>query len=814
MIFETDGKFLLCKGRRFPVRGVTYGTFRPREGDGARFPQPARIDEDLAAMEAAGFNVLRTYTTPPADLLDAAERHGMAVLAGVFTPDWRYALGDRWRECRAIARQIVEACAAEAERLRGDERVLGLIVGNEVPADVVRWVGTSHVATTVRRAGEAVRDVDPDRLVTYANFPTSEYLPLETMDFLTFNVFLERRLDFRRYLTRLQHLAGDRPLVLGEIGLDAGTDERDAPGEKRQAEVVDWQLATALERGVAGTCLFSWTDEWHVGEHDVTGWHFGLTRADRSPRLALDVAARWNRATVADLKEWWPSLSVVICAHNEEATLGECLRHTCALDYPDLEIIVVDDGSTDATPEIVARHPRARLVQQRPNAGLGTARNRGYEAATGMLVAYLDADAFPSPEWPYYLALGLDNPAVGGVGGPNVPPADDPPGAHRVAHAPGGPNHVLLADDRAEHIPGCNMAFYRQVLVDAGGCDPIYTAAGDDVDLCWRVQDAGWQISFHPGALVWHRRRAGLRAYLKQQRGYGRAEALVEARHPERFTPVGTARWHGVVYDAFAARLAGNRIYRGTFGSAPFQGVYRSGGHALDLAHQLGLPVAVPAVATAPLAWLHPALGLPAAMAAALLVLLLAVDVAKARPSGSTRWQRARFRLGVAGLHLLEPLARAWGRLRHGPDARRSVEQPAELPGPVVDLGGGVLQFPADRSRPDFVAAVLATLRRSSLRTLPASPWADYDACVYGSALVEGRLTTSAHPDGCVQLRLRPRPRPRALVGFAVLIALTALTGTAGPLAVLAAGAVDGVMGVVRVGSRARRLLGNPTVTA
>ena len=74
-----------------------------------------------------------------------------------------------------------------------------------------------------------------------------------------FNVFLERREDFRRYLTRLHHLAGDRPLVLGEVGLAAG---RGAEGERRQAEVLDWQLETAIERGVAGTCVFSWTDEW------------------------------------------------------------------------------------------------------------------------------------------------------------------------------------------------------------------------------------------------------------------------------------------------------------------------------------------------------------------------------------------------------------------------------------------------------------------------------------------------------------------------------------------------------------------------
>ena len=124
-------------------------------------------------------------------------------------------------------------------------------------------------------------------------------LEIETLDFLLFNVFLEDRHAFRRYLTRLHHLAGDRPLVLGELGMDSsGT----PAGEAAQAEALATQLETAMERGVAGTCAFSWTDEWWVGDAAVEGWHFGLTRADRSAKPALQVARRWNERTVADLR--------------------------------------------------------------------------------------------------------------------------------------------------------------------------------------------------------------------------------------------------------------------------------------------------------------------------------------------------------------------------------------------------------------------------------------------------------------------------------------------------------------------------------
>ena len=122
-----------------------------------------------------------------------------------------------------------------------------------------------------------VHDIDPRRLVTYANYPTAEYLHGDDSDFVTFNVFLETRQAFHRYLTKLQHAAGARPLVLGEVGLDSAGD---ADGERRQAEVLEWQLEVAMERGVAGCCVFSWTDAWTVAGRPVDDWHFGVAHRD------------------------------------------------------------------------------------------------------------------------------------------------------------------------------------------------------------------------------------------------------------------------------------------------------------------------------------------------------------------------------------------------------------------------------------------------------------------------------------------------------------------------------------------------------
>jgi hypothetical protein len=145
-----------------------------------------------------------------------------------------------------------------------------------------------------------------------------------------------------------------------------------------------------------------------------------------------------------------------------------------------------------------------------------------------------------------------------------------------VARSPGGPTHVLLSDWEAEHIPGCNMAFWRKDLIDVGLFDPIYRSAGDDVDICWRLQNAGRKIGFAAAALVWHRRRATVRAYLNQQKGYGRAEAALYFKHPYRFNFLGNSRWLGRIYSDLGPGILGRRpvIYWGPFGSGLFQTLY------------------------------------------------------------------------------------------------------------------------------------------------------------------------------------------------------------------------------------------------
>ena len=141
------------------------------------------------------------------------------------------------------------------------------------------------------------------------------------------------------------------------------------------------------------------------------------------------------------------------------------------------------------------------------------------------------ATASPIRTGSTYLVAKMEASDLVACGGPNFPPPEDSLVPAAVAVSPGGPTHVLLRDDVAEHIAGCNMAFRRDVLLRLGGFDPVYRAAGDDVDICWRFQDAGYTIGFSPAAVVWHFRRNTVRglyrpaARLRQGRGAGLFEA-------------------------------------------------------------------------------------------------------------------------------------------------------------------------------------------------------------------------------------------------------------------------------------------------
>ena len=289
--------------------------------------------------------------------------------------------------------------------------------------------------------------------------------------------------------------------------------------QDEQAEMLGWHVDSVVKCGLAGTIFFTWTDEWFTGGQEITDWAFGIVTRERKPKKAFYTlarkagAGRFQSCRIVRLPRT-PFVSVIVCSYNGGKTLAACLDSLGKLNYPDYEVILVDDGSTDDTAYIAAQFPQVRYIHQ-TNHGLSHARNTGAAAAKGEVFAYTDSDCMADVDWLYYLIGTLVSGDYAGVGGPNVtPPAQNWIQAC-VAAAPGGPSHVLLTDTIAEHIPGCNMAFYRWAFESVGGFDPEYRKAGDDVDFCWRIQQAGCVIAFSPTAIVWHYRRFTLARFLE-----------------------------------------------------------------------------------------------------------------------------------------------------------------------------------------------------------------------------------------------------------------------------------------------------------
>jgi mycofactocin system glycosyltransferase len=349
-----------------------------------------------------------------------------------------------------------------------------------------------------------------------------------------------------------------------------------------------------------------------------------------------------------------PDVTVLIPVRDRAVLLDRCLT-ALGPGYP---VVVVDDGSADpsAVAAVAAGHG-ATLIRRPSSGGPGAARNTGLGRVTSELVAFLDSDCLPAPGWIERLAAHFADPAVA-VAAPRMTAVPGGPGwASRYTSAScaldlGGAEARVVPGTPVGYVPTAALVVRRAVLAgNRASFDPALRF-GEDVDLVWRLHEAGWRIRYDPAVQVAHHEPGTWRALLARRFRYGTSAAPLAARHPGQVPPLVLYPWPALTVAGMAGALP-------SVAAVGFAGSVLAMRRAL---HRAGLPAqgTVPAMWDASRqTWLGTGryacqFGMP---------VLAAAILAPGRGGRARRWAR---RAAAASLLLGPPLT-AWSSRRAGP---------------------------------------------------------------------------------------------------------------------------------------------------
>jgi glycosyltransferase involved in cell wall biosynthesis len=250
------------------------------------------------------------------------------------------------------------------------------------------------------------------------------------------------------------------------------------------------------------------------------------------------VAMAWE-ATIPESMEL-PPISIVVCTQNRTRQLSECLQALLGLDYPQFEILVVDNAPDDEqTAKLTAELPVRYVREERP--GLDWARNRGITEAQYPIIAFTDDDAIPDRNWLRAIARAFQDARVMAVTGSVLPKCLDAPAQNLFEFGYGGMNHGFIkrtvrrsAISRIQLLwasafgVGANMAFRKIVFENNGNFDTALdvgtpSAGGGDLEMFHRLVAAGHVLVYEPDALVWHSHRAEMTDLERLARNNGRS---------------------------------------------------------------------------------------------------------------------------------------------------------------------------------------------------------------------------------------------------------------------------------------------------
>jgi glycosyltransferase involved in cell wall biosynthesis len=232
------------------------------------------------------------------------------------------------------------------------------------------------------------------------------------------------------------------------------------------------------------------------------------------------------------------SVSVIIAVKNGQDTLGKCLDSVLNCVYGNFEVICIDDGSSDRTPEILRSYSgRVKVITNISSTGPAFARNKAASAASGEYLAFTDADCIVDKNWLEELVRCFSGPGIVSAGGVQGVPDDESRFARKVSlfmdsigfitgYLRGGTNCVKSV----AHNPSCNSIYRKEIFLNAGGF-PKGLWPGEDVELDYRLKKAGYRIMFNPKAIVYHYRPGNIGKFSNMMSRYGWAQAILVRKY-------------------------------------------------------------------------------------------------------------------------------------------------------------------------------------------------------------------------------------------------------------------------------------------
>jgi GT2 family glycosyltransferase len=396
---------------------------------------------------------------------------------------------------------IIDRIAKAVKDLRGYPSLIGFLIDCPLDHDAIAKLAPHQPHNALDAIVRAIRKTNSRLLIGINRRAEWRAIPFTDEDLVFANLAKTDPVDVGRTICELHEIADARPLII-EVGEELPS----------QDEVV----ARAFGFGAAGVVAPAMRRAVSSERQNIRM----LSAGELLPFAHLDGSS-------VPLPGVTPMVSVVVTARDDERGIGRSLESINRLQYPNYEVIVIDDASRDRSAEIAGAAPGVRLMRQSSRAGFGAIRNIAIRAARGQLIALTRADCVVDVDWLVLAVRVLSEGRYDAVGGPVYVAPHEGGIAARVILSLENAGSARAARDRMVQLADRNMLARKSSLIAVGGFNARFIDDGGDRDLSARMLAAGMTLGWCPAGFVWRSGHSTFRELLRQRIRDGRGEAML-----------------------------------------------------------------------------------------------------------------------------------------------------------------------------------------------------------------------------------------------------------------------------------------------